>query len=376
MANGLIFYNSSLEQSILSMLSAWYKYEKVLGYSVTTKDTYGVSAADLLTYVETTATQDSYTRIALCSLTEATGTTAGKIKKDTIAAMRQMLVTASKGTTIISGTAASNAVATEVVFAAGASTEDDTYNNKYLEITATATPLIRRGRNITDYVGSTLTATILTTTAVTTSSTYVVFTHTHVDVIGDADSTKLASKVAWETLFPSTRTPMLLTLMGGSGTGFQTCRNLVKNASAITSKTVTTDTGVFTLNEFTDGDFYIAAETATTGAGQIAKITSNTANAITHASWDYLPTGTLGYSIWQGKQFVLYNKYLPLAIKTYLYDSAVTANLALYASLVDRYGDLIANASAVNTFQDLAALDELALKGRHIFEAQAKGIVT
>ena len=121
---------------------------------------------------------------------------------------------------------------------------------------------------------------------------------------------------------------------------------------------------------------YIAAETATTGAGQIVKIASATANVITLANGGFvtLPTGSLVFQVTTGTNMILWDKYLPYAIKTYLALDTDPIN-QIWHDILDRY-DMRKNATATSFMPDWATLQEYAQFGKAIFDAKSAGVVS
>jgi hypothetical protein len=234
-------------------------------------------------------------------------------------------------------------------------------------------------RYISDYTGGDTTCTVGdTSTAVTTSETFIVYTNDHIYILGDASSNENACRVAWRTLFGSDNIPLLVKIMGGYGTAFKNCPKTVATATSVAAGTLT-HTSAFTAAAYDGGDYYCAIISASGGnymAGQSRLITSNTVSVLTlEKDWDYTPTGTVTYAIYPGAH-ILYDKYLDLAIPTYLWDNTAT-NFDIFKSMLDRYGDIASqDLVTAQTYQDLATIDDYAAKGKAILDAKNAGVVS
>lgn len=330
------FYDSSSEQSILSRAIALVKY----GYNntITSYDTKGLNSASMDSLISGISA-GTLTRVVLSNGTQATYSTAGKFINTQVATLDSLLKTANKGTSVRAGTCQANSTVTEIVLDSGASAVDDTYNGMYIK-TAGTTAVYRR---ITDYVGSTKTCTVVTTTtAITTTETFVVYTQGYVDIVGDASSNENACLVAWNTLFPTVDAPMIIKVMGGYGSAFAA---YVMNA--ITADSVATASGVSTLTKsayFGSTDLYkgrwVGIISGTTGGGEVHQIASNTTSVLTLSTpFRILPTGTIVFQISETKEYALANYALVYAIKTYLQlDNGVTNKIL--KAMLDKYNIL------------------------------------
>lgn len=386
MALSATFYNSTVLQSVMSMQIAKIKAES-MGYSNTVVDIAGLVTGDVTTAI-TNISAGTLTAVYVACLTNATAAT-GKISRDQLALIDSLLITASKGVTITAGTAESNSTVTNIILAAtaasGAATSavDDTYNGKYIRTTGTTAVY----KIITDYTGtSRIAVCTTTTTAITTTDAYQVFTpSTKVFIIGDVASAETSSHVAWRTLFPTKTYPLIFQLLGGSGTiatglngvadGVTTFRQavIVTRTSGGGSHNTTTlsDTSYFTASALINK--FVGIESGTLGVGQVRRITANTVSALTVSPAWVTPTGTVVYTVADNEWLCLAHKYLTLAIPTYLYaDDSDT--FAIWKKLVDKYGTI--SKSTTRLDGDLELLKLYIQRGKCIFDAQVKGVVT
>lgn len=376
-----IFYNSGVLQSVMSMQIARIKAQDS-GYTTTVTDLAGISTGVIDTLLDNIA-DDTITAIYVACLTSSTGATA-KLSYDQLAFLNQLLVTASKGVEITSGTAQSNSTKTNIILAAAtASASDDTYNGKYIRTAGTTAV----SRYISDYTGSSKIAVVANTgTAITTTETYSVFTpSTKVYIIGDAATNETSCRVAWRTLYPTKNFPAIVTLMGGYGTiatglngetdGVTTFRQAVEvtrtSGGGSHSTTTLADTSHFTADAYINK--WVGIESATVGAGQVRLITDNTVSALTvFPAWT-TPTGTVVYTICDTEAFCLAHKYLTLAIPTYL--SAVDSDtLAIWRQMIDKYGQI--GKASIRLEGDLELLKVYLQRGKAIFEAKCAGVVS
>lgn len=364
MALAAIFFNSTLVQSVMSMQIARIKCD-VAGYTPTIIDTAGLDEAGITTAIDT-ITNTTMTAIYV-SCTTASTHSAGVMTYDQVAYLDIKLITASKGTSYAAGTCQSNSTTTYIKIAADSSASNDYYNGKYIK-TAGSTVVYRY---ISDYTGSSTTAVVTdTSTAITTTETYIIFTLNKVYLIGDADSSENACRVAWTALFPTKQVPMIVALMGGSGTGFAPYVEVTRTSGGGSHSTTTlADTGHFTADKYNLK--WVGIESGTLGVGQVRQITDSTADALTVALWT-APTGTVVYQISDTYEFCLANKYLPLAIMTYLY-ATDNDTKAIWRQLVDKYNTLAK--ATPSTVGDLALLVTYCQRGKCIFDADTLSVV-
>jgi hypothetical protein len=379
----LILYSSLSDQSIISKAVAYLKAQKDInaltdttkaGSIITVKDFATSTVANMLTYCGTTLVDNTYDDIYRCLPVSAGGTNYTTMAYDHVAALDAKLKTAKRGTVVISGAALdSNATATEFIIPAAdsPSATEDYYTGMYIKTTETTAVF----RYISNYVGTTRTGTINTsTTALTTTEAYVIYTNAHIWACGDASSTKNACRVAWELLFPGVTVNPVISVLGGYGSGFQAHKEYTVTADSFTQTTVL-KAAYWTAAVYDSGTYYIGIESATTGAGQTCRIASNTAGVITLGDNGFktLPTGTLVFQITPGENFLLYDKYLPYAIKTYL-AAHTDDNQKVFNEMFDRY-NMRYNA-ATSFRENKAVIDDYAMKGKAIFDAICAGIVS
>ena len=378
MALARILYDSSLVQSIISMQIAYLKFNTT-DYTVTVTDTAGDNAATILNHINE-MTDDTMARIAVCCGTAATHS-AGKLTYDQAGLLDSKMATAYKGTSVRANTAQTNATTTEIILDSGASSSNDFYNftrfsQEYYVKTAGVTAVYRY---IKDYVGATTTATVNdTSTAITDTETFTVFSHAYVYLLGDVSTSENACRQAWTTLFDSGNIPLLVNIMGGSGSGFKSKPLEELTCDSIAAGTLT-DASAFSSGLY-DGTNYVVALTDTGGGtytqGYNRVIASNTANVLTLASnWASTPTGTPTYRIYMAGT-VLYDLYLTYVIPSILWDTGVATH-NIFKSMLDRYDDISTTGlDTVQTSQDLATLDEYAAKGKAVVEALSAGLVS
>jgi hypothetical protein len=284
------------------------------------------------------------------------------------------LLTARQGTNV-TGTCASNATVTAIKLAAsGPSTVDDFYNLRIIAIAGT-TPI--DGRVITDYVGSTKVCTVsTTTTAITTTETYIVYMTDYLHILGEAlyngSGTGTNVYQTWKNLFPlATQMPTIVWMLAGLGALYH--KDSV-TASGACGEATLTDTGEFTLNAYTGLDYWVILETATTGGGQIRKIVSNTADVLTVSpAWSPLPTGTPVYSIKEGANRLGWDLYLAKALPTYLL-SGSAEDISKLTRMMDQYGDLAKGNKW--GYEEESLIEFYAAKGKVICEAIWAGVVS
>ena len=364
MALAALFYNSANAESVKAAQVAR-KYFKTKKYTITKYDTATKNEGAMLTLIDT-ITVNTLTECIIACPTQATYSAAGSLTYDQVAYLDSKMITASKGTVVKAGTCGANTTVTNIV-TAGGSTVNDTYIGMYVKTAGTTAVY----RYITAYTGSGTIATVATTTtAVTTTETYTVFSLNKIKVVGNASSNKLAMRVAFDLLFPNKDVPMIVVLLGGYGSTFKPYIESTVTATSANTTTLT-HTSHFTAHAYIGK--YVAIESGTLGVGQIRKITDNTVTVLTlDSSWT-APTGTIVYQISDTKEFALWNKYLPLAIATYL--TADTAE-------IDHQWDLLldkTNAADKPTrtmVGDDALLKLMADRGKVIFDAKCAGVVS
>jgi len=364
------FYDSTEAQSILGAQIAKYKY----GSTLTLTDTAGQNEATISGYVAA-LTDDSLTDVFVLVDVAATHAT-GNMLYDDIALLRDKMITASKGTTVTSGTCQANATVTEIILPSGSSAVNDFYNEMYI-ITAGTTA---KARQIKDYVGATVTATVnTTTTAITDTETCIVFTHTNVYLYGArAASGKETGLQMWESAYPSTTAPLVVHFMSYYHFAQDLGAAQASDATTITIKDTADAGGVIAdadrANDTFNGMYvYIYSGTGDNQYGIIADyVLSTEVCTLTAAGWlaagsnTTTPTGTVGYRIMQDSTRLFYDAYTELFIRTYFTDLTKAAALSDFAKLIDKNEKLSLSPTVVD--QDLDLLDQYLIKGKAIYD--------
>ena len=345
--------------------------------NVTNQDMKGLSTGQIATLVTNLIAAGAlYDELNICVPT-ATSTATNTLTYDQVAALDQVLKTGVRGVVnniVHSGTAASNSTVTNIVLDASASTVNDFYKGDYI-VTAGVTAVYRL---ITGYTGSTKTATVVTTgTAITTTGTFIIYTSPLTNIVGNASTTLNACYEAWATLFPDQNIPLLISLMGGYSTPIFPHYMVTLTATGVTANTLS-DTSNFTAEfargTFDNGNFYVAIESATTGAGQIKRILScASASQIIIEPWDVLPTGTIIYQISNSQDLALNEFYLPYAIMTYLNLDTAQVN-QIFQQLLDK--DNVIPGGGLKPLTNLSTLNTYAQRGKAVFDAVCAGIVS
>jgi hypothetical protein len=368
MALAAIFYNGGATSTI-----GWESYAlghiaqmkaDSLGYTTTWYNTYGLDEAGITSLIDT-ITNATLTAAYICCTTDATHA-AGVMTHDQVAYLDVKMITASKGTVVTSGTAASNSTVTDIVLASTASASNDTYNGMYIK-TAGVTAVYRK---ITDYTGSSKTAIVVSTgTAITTTETYIVFTLNKVYVIGDAVSNENALRYGFRTLYSTKQIPLFINLLGGYGTGFEQAVEVTVTATSANTTSLTHTSHFSAIDCYKNK--WVGIESGTLGVGQVRQISSNTVSVLTVPLWT-APTGTIVYTICDTYEYCLAHKYLPFAFRTYLSSTSSDVH-AIWMQLIDKYGTL----SKSNTMLvgDTELLRVYIQRGKCIFDADTLGVV-
>jgi hypothetical protein len=338
--------------------------------SVVNEDLVGLSTGNIATLMTTLNSAGAlYDYVNIC-VPSQTSTATNKLTYDQIAKLDAILKTGSQGAVnniVIAGATQTNSTNTNIVLDSGASTVTDAYKGKYI-VTGGGVY-----RYITGYDGSTKICTVVSTgTAITSADTYTIYSSPNINIIGDASSNQTACRVAWTTLFPTVNIPVIISMNGGYGSGFQPHIMVTQTATSAAAATLT-HTANFTANAYASGTFYVAIESATTGAGQVKRIISNTANVLTIEPWDVVPTGSIVYQICSGPEFVLYEKYLPYAIRTYLATDVAKTNKD-FQQLMDQL-NTIPNGDTHPQYNK-TLLHSYAQKGKAVFDAVCAGLVS
>ena len=371
MALATIFYDSTSVQSILSWQVSRL-YFKTNGYTITSVDTAGCNQSALANLISA-ITVNTLTAVAVACGTQVTYSTTGKFTYDQVASLDSLLLPAQKGTVVTSGTCGSNSTVTNIVLT-GASSVDDTYNGMYVKTAGTTAVY----RYITDYTGSGTIATVrTTTTAVTTTETYIVYTNVNIHLVGDASSNINPCRVAWYHFFTTDgiatygkHYPLIIKLLGGYSSTFE--QYIVTTATATSANgTSLTHTGQFVAHAYKGK--VVAIISATTGAGQMDVISDNTADVLTLTNGWTAPTGTVVYQVSDTLDYALWDNYLPYTIDTYLAKNTSSIN-ATWDQIFDKYGKIAGKQKELDG--DISLLKTYADRGRCIFDAKAAGIVS
>jgi hypothetical protein len=351
-----VFYKKTDEQSILCRAIALAKYGAT--NDITSVDV-AASNESALAALIAGVTVTTQSRIVLAYGTQATYSAAGKFTNDQIASMDTRLKTANKGTSVRAGTCQSNSTGTQIKLDSGASAVTDYYKGMYVKTAGTTAVQ----RYITAYDGSTKICTVAdTTTPITTTETFIVYTADYIDIIGNADSTTNPCRVAWTTLFPDTAPPMIISVMGGYNTGFAAYPVDNITADSATANTLV-DATVFTLSA--DIGKYLGIISGTTGGGEVQPILSNTTTTLAVNPFRITPTGAVVYQVSDTKEWCLANHYLVYALKAYL-QLTDKATDKILKRMLDKYNIL------QNTPTHAVGDDELVLtycqRGKCIFD--------
>jgi hypothetical protein len=180
-------------------------------------------------------------------------------------------------------------------------------------------------------------------------------------------------RLTWDALYPyQKQAPIIIEFLENDSTLY------VKNDKTATSVGTAelSDTGEFTLAEYDDGTYYLAITSGDT-AGEVRRIISNTANALTlESDFDVPLSGTPTYQIVKDNVHTLWNKYLPYTIAGFMQLETVKTTED-WQKILDQHNDLAGAASYHRSFfQDLSTLEEYLKKGKAIYEGIAAGIVT
>jgi len=361
-------------QSVLSrgIAQVFFKPNGAATAAIVSHDTIGLSTGQIDTLLGTTIVDNTMNAIFVCVPTQAAKAT-NKISYDAIAALDAKIVSGLRGSVnnaVRSNTCQANATTTNIVLDASASAVDNAYQGKYIKTTVGG---VSTYHYCTGYTGASKIAVVADTgIAVTSTSTFIVYTQPYVYLIGDAVSNETASRVAWTTLFPNANIPPLVSLMGGYGSGYQPHFMVTQTADSFTISSVT-KAGAFTAGQFNGGNFYLAVESATTGAGQVVRILSNTANVITTEPFVTLPTGTLVFQVCAGNAFCLYEQYLKYAVMTYLStDNAISQNA--FQQLLDKLS--VMPKGELNPAYNATMLKMYGDRGRAVVDTINGGYVT
>jgi len=365
MASYKCFYDSTEEKGLLGAFALKDKY----GSSISFTDCQGKNEAQMLATISG-LTDDTYTSFFVLVDVDTSHAEAD-FTYDQIAAMRDKLITASKGTTVTSGTAQANSTKTEIILAAGSSAVNDTYNGNYIATAGTTAV----NRYITDYVGSTVTATVTDTgTAITTTETYVVYTLTNVFLYGATDSDgKSTAQLVWEKIHPDTQLPLVFHYMSKYKNFMDYGTAQAADATTITLAATAGDGATKTRANDVYNDAYVYIYSATTNKGTWAKIddfVSSTAVATLDSDgWnDGTPATSIIYRIVPRESELFLDAYTELFVKTHFNDITDSDQINDFKKLIDKNDRVNDAAPPKDLDQDLDLLTEYLDKGKSIFK--------
>jgi len=368
---GLILLNRSYGQQIAAEMILRNYYGRVSA-NVEVKDINGVTSGDLTTYIGTLPA-DTYDKIHIIATVNEAGATGG-VSFDQLAALFPKLKVDVRAEAKFFDpvSAASNATATTIILTGTVSSANDFYNNSIAVIDVGGTGSSFLYRNVKDYVGSTKTLTVnTTTTAVTTTDKVAIYDLAAAGLYFNP----AAATAAYDTfhaMYPDTTTPVVVEqLRAGAGSIVLTATaNSVANTGGVATLT---DTGNFTANAYDGLEYFVGIRSATLGAGQIRKIISNTADVLTTDSpWDVVPTGTVVYEIVDLRHKCLDEYFLAFAILFFCGGVFTKQKLNMFVRLIDLSKDM--NASTKYTFQDLELYERFLEIGETIMVAKGAGI--
>lgn len=178
--------------------------------------------------------------------------------------------------------------------------------------------------------------------------------------LGEFSTTYSPVYRAWHEAYPDYSWPNIVRYL--SGTYFPILQNTADSASG----TGIADAGAFTASAHIGQYVYIVS--ATTGAGQVRRITSNTTGALVVPAWDVTPTGTIVYAIVALEDEAMRKEAIECYIKGYLHDLTDAATMRIYYRLLD-YGSFDSSYNSINSgslvapVTDKELLEEIVAEG-------------
>lgn len=365
MASYHCFYDATETKGLIGAFALKDKYGSDIGFT----NTYGKNES-AMTAAIAALDDDTYTTIFVLVDNAATHA-AGNFTNDQIASIRDKMITASKGTVIDSGTAQANSTVTEIILAATASAVNDTYNGYFIETTGTTSVF----RAITNYVGATTTATVVSTgTAITTTETYEVFSMSQVKTFGADDSDgKSTGQQVWEAIHPTVQIPLLFHYMSKYKFAWDYGTAQAADATTITLAATAGDGAIKTrANDVYNGG-WVYIYSATTNKGTYAKISdfvSSTAVATLDSNgWlDGTPATSIIYRVMPDNTELFFDAYAELAVKTYFNDLTDAAQISDFKKLIDKNSKVNVVSPPPALEQDLDLLYEYLDLGKAIFD--------
>ena len=261
------------------------------------------------------------------------------------------------GTTVITGTAQANADDEAIVLAAAASSENGAYADMFIKVGSIY-------RYITGYTGASRTCAVQDTGDAIAAGTYTVYTLP--SSVKYLPNTGFTTNDFWDELYPDVEAPYIMQLLRGTRYFNGIIDTATYNASTITES--------FTANKWNAStsdfhDWYVGIHTATTGAGQVKKIASNSSTVITLAeNFDPLPTGTIEGYIGR-EEDMMHDKYFGYAVAVYQPD------LGEWRKMLDMYDEL-SEGDTGHVFTDNATVQKYVELGKPILKAIWSGVVS
>lgn len=261
------------------------------------------------------------------------------------------------GTTVLEGTAQANTDDTKIVLDSDASEEDAEYANMFIKVGSIY-------RYISGYTGTTKTATVQDTGSAISAGDYTIYTFpSSVKYLGIS---AFASDAFWNMLYPDVEAPYIMQLLKSTRYFNGVIDTATYDASTIT-ESFTAHKWDASTSDF--DDWYVGIYSATTGAGQVKKIASNTATVITLAeSFDPLPTGTIvGYI---GREYdMMHDKYFGYAVAVY------QPGIGDWRKMLDMYDEL-SSGDVGHVYADDATVQKYVELGKPILKAIWSGVVS
>lgn len=187
-----------------------------------------------------------------------------------------------------------------------------------------------------------------------------------------AFSTYAAPARFWRNLYAEASTPKVVQLLDGA-----TFPAKVEATATSAAAGTLTHTGQFTASAFIG--YYVGITSATTGAGQVRKIASNTTGVLTLSrNWGITPTGIIKYAIYQYEGDALKEVTIPLAIYAEMWDFADISVIGKYYKLLDlglfdtKVAQFVPANGLLAPHQDRTIVDELHKIGLHILKYNSR----
>jgi hypothetical protein len=261
------------------------------------------------------------------------------------------------GTTVLEGTAQANADDEVIVLDGDASAENAAYANMFIKVGSIY-------RYITGYTGATKSAAVQDTGDAIADGAYTIYTlPTSVKYMA---SSNFSSAGFWDELYPDVEAPYIMQLLKASRYFNGIIDTATYDASTITEAFTE---GIWDASTSDFHDWYVGIHTATTGAGQVKKIESNTAAVITLAeAFDPLPTGTIEGYIGRDTD-LMHDKYFGYAVAAY------KPGIGEWRKMLDMYDEL-SSGDVGHVYTDDATVQKYVELGKPILKAIWSGVVS